>query len=370
MGNPLRVLHVVVNMNRGGAETLLMNLYRNIDRSQVQFDFLTCKEGIFDKEILELGGKIHRIPYISEVGHYKYVKMLDSFFLHNFQYNIVHSHMDKMSGLVLRAAKRAGIPIRISHSHSTSSEGGLLAKVYKWYAGVFIKYNATNLLACSNLAAQWLYKNKASKARVLKNGIDCNKYRYSSSIRKKIRKELKIPDGCFVLGHVGRFSPPKNHSFIIDIFCEHSKKHPNTILILIGDGPLRSAVEEQVLEYGVEDKVRFLGTRSDVHKLLQAIDLFMFPSLYEGLPVTAIEAQGAGLPCLLANTITTEVDMGLHLVKFLPLRNKDLWIENIENILNKNKQGRNNSTTTLIQQGYNILDTSKELQNFYMEVVG
>lgn len=164
MGSPLRILHVVVNMNRGGAETLLMNLYRNIDRTKIQFDFLTCKPGVFDDEIIELGGKIQRISYISDVGHFRYMKELETFFVNNNYYSIVHCHMDKMSGLVLKAANKAGVPTRISHSHNTQSEGSLVAKLYKWYAGQSIFLNSTNFFACSGEAAKWLFPKSVGKS--------------------------------------------------------------------------------------------------------------------------------------------------------------------------------------------------------------
>ncbi|PFP29490.1 glycosyl transferase family 1 [Bacillus sp. AFS073361] len=367
MGNPLRILHVVVNMNRGGAETLLMNLYRNIDRSIIQFDFLTCKEGIFDKEINQMGGKVHRIPYISDVGHFQYIKQLDTFFANHQEYKIVHSHMDKMSGLVLRAAKRAGIPNRISHSHSTSNEGSIIAKFYKWYAGKHILPNATKLLACSNQAAKWLFKNKSEKALILKNGIECERFKFSPKIRGEIRAELKVNDESLIIGHVGRFSTPKNHLFLIEIYKEVIKVHPNSKLILVGDGPLLLEIKSKVSEYNLTEKVEFLGVRSDVDHLLQAFDLFIFPSFYEGLPVTVIEAQGAGLPCLISDSITQEVDMGLNLVEFFPISNKDVWIERIKKI-EPDKVQRFLSVPVLSKKGYDIKDTSKQLQDFYSVV--
>lgn len=354
-------------MNRGGAETLIMNLYRNIDRSKVQFDFLTCKEGVFDNEIVKMGGKVHRIPYISDVGHFKYVKELNNFFITNNHYKIVHSHMDKMTGLVLRAAKRAGIPNRISHSHSTSNEGSLIAKLYKWYAGKHILPNATNLLACSNEAAKWLFVNRSGKALILKNGIECEKFEFSPKIRDEVRGELKVDDDCFIIGHVGRFSTPKNHPFILEIFKEVIKYLPNSKLILAGNGPLLSEIKYKVSEQNLEDKVAFLGVRSDVDHLLQAFDLFIFPSLYEGLPVTVIEAQGAGLPCLISDSITKEVDMGLSLVEFFSISNKDVWIERIKKI-EADKVQRCLSVPALSKKGYDIKDTSKQLQDFYSVV--
>jgi len=308
MGSPIRVLHAVVNMNRGGAETLIMNLYRNIDLSKIQFDFLTSKEGVFDQEIIEMGGRIHRIPYITDGGHKNYIRHLDQFFKENAHYNIVHSHMDKMSGFVLRAAKKAGVPTRIAHSHNTQSEGGLAAKIYKSYAGSQIPKVSTHYLACSNVAAKWLFKRKASSSTLLKNGIDINKFSFSKAIRDQMRDDLGIETGELVVGHIGRFNHQKNHSFLIDIFKELLRTVPNAVLILAGDGPLRSVIEEKVKHLNLENKVQFLGIRSDVEFLLQAFDVFVFPSLHEGLPITLIEAQASGLPCVISDVISGEVD--------------------------------------------------------------
>ncbi|HZH58317.1 MAG TPA: glycosyltransferase family 1 protein [Metabacillus sp.] len=368
MGSPIRVLHVVVNMNRGGAETLIMNLYRNIDRSKIQFDFLTCKEGVFDQEILNLGGKIHRIPYITDGGHFHYIKNLKQFFKANNHYKIVHSHMDKMSGFVLKSAKKAGIPVRIAHSHNTQSEGGFAAKLYKEYAGSNIEKAATHYLACSNLAAKWLFKNKAKSSKLLKNGIDMEKFTFSKKTREKIREELGIEKDSLVLGHVGRFNHQKNHAFLIDIFNELKKVESKSYLVLVGDGTLRSDIEEKVKRLRLEEKVKFLGVRSDINRLLQAFDLFIFPSFHEGLPVTLIEAQGSGLPCLISENITHEVDMKMDLVKFLPINNKNVWVEEIREISTKDGS-RNISNQALYQQGYDIKNTAHFMNDFYLEMV-
>lgn len=367
MGSPLRVLHVVVNMNRGGAETLLMNLYRNINREKVQFDFLTCKEGVFDAEIEKLGGKIHRVPYISEVGHFGYIKVLNNFFTENNYYKIVHSHMDKMSGLVLREANHAGIPIRISHSHSTKSEGDFLARCYKWYVGNHINSNATNLIACSSEAAKWLFFRNSSKSIILKNGIEFNKFKFSQKKRIKARKKLNIDNDALVVGHVGRFSTPKNHKFLIEIFNEINKTHQNILLILVGHGPLLPEIKNKVLEYDLTDKVKFLGVRSDIDDLLNAFDLFMFPSLYEGLPVTVVEAQASGLPCFISDSISKEVDLGLNKVEFISLSNKSDWIEKV-NKYNRNIS-REFSSNILNKVGYDIEQTTQQLQKFYSTVL-
>lgn len=365
MGGPLRILHVVVNMNRGGAETLLMNLYRNIDRSTIQFDFLTCKEGVFDKEITDLGGKIHRIPYVSEVGHSRYLKVLDTFF-QSHHYNIVHSHMDKMSGFVLRAAKKAGVPVRIAHSHNTQSEGGTAAKLYKSYSGSLIRSSANQLFACSNDAAKWLFGSKASKALVLKNGIECDKFKFSKSVRKSVREELGINDDTLVVGHVGRFNHQKNHTYLLNVFAELSKRVPKAVLLLIGDGVLKDNIEEKIKSLNLVEKVVLLGVRGDIHQLLQAFDVFAFPSKHEGLPVTLIEAQAAGLPCIISETITKEVDMEIGLVEYVPLSQKILWIEKITGV----KKSRKTVTKALAIKGYDIRKTVRFLEGYYIRLGG
>nr|WP_207627745.1 MULTISPECIES: glycosyltransferase family 1 protein [Bacillaceae] len=356
-------------MNRGGAETLIMNLYRNIDRSRVQFDFLTCKEGVFDTEIVKLGGNVYRIPYISDVGHFKYVKELNNFFTKNNHYKIVHSHMDKMTGLVLREAKKAGIPIRISHSHNTSSEGGLASKVYKWYAGNFIIPNTTNFFACSNYAAEWLFKNKSHSTRILKNGIECDKFVFSQGVREEVRKELRLDKNVFILGHVGRFAHQKNHGFLIHTFAEYHKLNQDSVLVLVGTGPLRLVIEKQVMDLNLKDKVIFMGIRSDIQRLLQAFDVFVFPSLHEGLPVSLIEAQGSGLPCIISDNISREVDIGSNLVEFIPLSDKSLWIDKIKAISSADFR-RRDLTSTIVKQGYDIRETAENIEHFYLSISG
>ncbi|WHY90971.1 glycosyltransferase family 1 protein [Neobacillus cucumis] len=365
MSKTIRVLHVVVNMNRGGAETLIMNLYRNIDRSKVQFDFLTCREGVFDSEIKELGGKIHRIPYINEVGHVRYIKSLNQFFSEHNYYSIVHSHLNRMSGFVVRAAKKNGIKYCISHSHNTGGEGGILAKGYKWYSGLFIPSNSDYTFACSKAAAKWLYGKKSTEAKLLNNGIEPEMFLYQPDVRRIKRKEIGISDQ-FVIGHVGRFTKQKNHRFLIEIFAEFVKRNPNSTLILCGDGVLRNDTEKRVKELNIQDKVKFLGIRSDIHQLLQAFDIFLFPSLHEGLPVTLIEAQAAGIPCLISNEITREVDLGADLIKFLKLTNKDLWVAELEKIMAQKINRDTPKLKMLRERGYDIKNTAKSLQDFYL----
>ncbi len=369
MGRPLRVLHVVVNMNRGGAETLLMNLYRNIDRKKVQFDFLTCKEGVFDKEIVKMGGRVHRIPYVTDIGHRGYLKSLHKFFGSQSEYRIVHCHMDKMSGFVLSVAKKYNVPIRIAHSHNTQSEGGYLARAYKWYAGKLIRSNATHYYACSLAAGEWLFGKNAENIKLINNGIEVGKFNFSLDIRKKMREMINISEGTIVLGHVGRFSHQKNHMFILDIFSNFNKRTPNSVLVLIGEGDLRTKIEEKIKELKLESKVILLGVRDDIHHLLQAIDIFVFPSFHEGLPVTLIEAQSAGLPCLISEKITKEVDLGIGLIRYLSLSSVREWVNYLID-LNEEKYSRHISPMVLSDKGFNIANTALLTQESYLELRG
>lgn len=361
MGDPLRVLHVVVNMNRGGAETLLMNLYHTIDRSKIQFDFLTSKEGVFDREIESMGGIIHRIPYITDVGHIEYVRNLNQFFSRQ-DYKIIHSHMDKMSGIILREAKKTGVPVRIAHSHNTQSEGGPAAKLYKSYAGSFIN-NATHYFACSNAAAKWLFKWNREKFSVLRNGIKLDNFIFSDEKRAKIREELEITDDEMVIGHVGRFNHQKNHSFLLNIFKELLSINPHSKLILAGDGTLRSQIEKEAKRLQIYEKILFLGIRSDIDSLMQGFDIFVFPSLHEGLPLTLIEAQCAGLPCVISNKVTSEVSLGLNLIEFRNLTDSaEIWAETISKL----KRDKRFTLEELNKTGYNIIESTAWLQKFYL----
>nr|WP_280518681.1 glycosyltransferase family 1 protein [Lederbergia wuyishanensis] len=353
-------------MNRGGAETLIMNLYRNIDRSKIQFDFLTCKQGDYDKEIISLGGRIHRIPYISEVGHFKYKKELNHFFLKNSQYTIVHSHLDKMSGFVLNAAKKACIPVRISHSHSTRSEGGYIARLYKWFSGKLLQKSATHLIACSEHAAKWLFPRDYKNAKVLKNGIDTSKFAFSKEMRKIVRKELEIEDNFFVIGHVGRFSHVKNHRLLIEVFAKLHKNNQNSILILAGDGPLKSSIQKRVKELNLHKNVKFIGIRNDIERILQALDVFVFPSFYEGVPVSLIEAQAAGLPCIISDQITRDIDLDLNLINFVPLNDPIIWVDRIMEKVSVIQRASFDSNVFL-NKGFDIKSTAKHMTDYYFK---
>ena len=373
MGTAIRVLHAVVNMNRGGAETLIMNLYRRIDRSRLQFDFLTCREGVYDDEIRALGGIVHRVPWITEAGPVGYVRALDRFFAEHRHYRIVHAHMDRMSGWVLRAARRAGVPVRIAHSHNTRSEGGPLARLFKWASGRLVAPNATGRLACSEAAAVWLFGDRAKEARIIRNAVDCGALAFDPEIRRAVREELDLGPGQLAVCHVGRFTPQKNHAFLIGLFARLAAERPDAMLLLIGDGPLREATARRAEAAGIADRVRFLGVRGDVARLLAAMDVMVFPSLHEGLPLSLIEAQAAGLPCVISDRVTAEADLGIGLVARLPLEAPhDAWIRGILRAAAAAEPplARLKAADEVRRRGYDIGEAAEELAGYYGQACG
>ncbi|MDT3766196.1 glycosyltransferase family 1 protein [Priestia filamentosa] len=356
-------------MNRGGLETLIMNIYRNIDRSRIQFDFLVHREeqGAFDDEIISLGGRIHKVPYVTQVGHFAYVRALNNFFVTHPEYQIVHSHMNAMSGLILKSAKKKGVPIRIAHSHSAKYGNSIPEKTYKKFVSLSIPLVSTQFFSCSQLAGDSLFGKKVAnnKMVIIKNGVDLKRFAFRKEIRNKIRKELKVHEDTHIVGHVGRFQQMKNHDFLVDVFAKFHRKNPNSVLLLVGDGDLRQTVEQKVRDLKLGQAVHFLGTRSDVHEVMQAFDVLLFPSLYEGLPVTLVEAQALGIKCVISDCITKEIDLGLELVKFISLNEPlSAWVEEVAK-----RDYLNNSHEKIIQNGYDIRTTSNWLQNFYYEEI-
>ncbi|WP_349410675.1 glycosyltransferase family 1 protein [Pseudalkalibacillus sp. SCS-8] len=369
MESPMRVLHTVVNMNRGGAETLLMNLYRRINRKTIQFDFLTSREGIFDDEIRKLGGRIYRIPYITDLGPIAYQKALEQFFSSDMKYQIVHSHMDKMGGLILSTAKKSGIPIRIAHSHNTMSEGNKLQQLFKWYVGRRILSDSTHQIACSKDAASWLFSKQAENAYILKNGIETKKFKFCALNRLKKRFELQLREDDFVIGHVGRFNQQKNHNFLLDIFAKVKKVIPNAKLVLVGDGALQGEMKARAEVMKIEKHVLFTGVQEDIASYLHAFDLFLFPSLHEGLGIALIEAQAAGLNCIVSDQIPKEVDLGIGLIHYTPLDDPFEWVKKTIHFQN-NRFPRSIYQGKIIEAGYDIQNVTMEMERFYLSLKG
>ena len=329
--NPIRVAQIMGKWLGGGVEAVVMNYYRNIDRNKVQFDFICDEDSKYipREEIEKLGGKIILIPpYQKPFKYHKELKKV----LKERNYKIVHSHISTMSFFSLWAAKSAKVPVRIVHAHSTTNKQEKKKNLMKQVLRPFSKVFANRYFCCSELAGRWLFGNKTynqGKVYLLNNAIDVDKFKYNEKVRKAKRKELNIKDKDLVIGHIGRFVKQKNHEFLIDIFNEIHKQNKNTILLLAGDGPLKEEIQNKVKKIGLEKNVQFLGQRNDANELYQAMDAFVLPSLYEGLPVVGVEAQAAGLPCFLSTDMTKETKV-LDSTQFISLtHDTKYWADKI-----------------------------------------
>lgn len=364
MKEPIRILHVFGRLNRGGAETMIMNLYRNMDRSKVQFDFVvhTDEECAYDSEIESLGGIIHHVPKYTGINHFQYKKVWRNFLKEHSCYKIIHSHVRSTASIYLRIAKKRGLHT-ISHSHNTSSGKGV-ASMAKNIMQYQIRFIADNLFACSKGAGDWLFGKKRNYI-VLKNAIDTREFRFNEEMRQIKRDELKV-QGKFVIGHVGRFDAQKNHDFLIDIFNAIHLKDEKAVLVLIGDGLLKKNVEEKINGYQLNNNVILTGVRTDIAELLQAMDVFLFPSLFEGLPVTLIEAQATGLPCVISDRITNEIVIEEELITFVSLKDAvEIWEDEV--LKNKSIEVRKDMQIEIKNSGYDIQTTAKWLQAFYLK---
>lgn len=337
---PIRVLQIIGSMNLGGAENFLMNVYRKIDRTKVQFDFVVHKQGVFDDEIKKLGGEIYYIKPLQKVGPIKYKKELKGIF-DSKKYRIVHSQIDQVSGFILKVAYQCGIPVRIAHSHSSKNSNSFVGKIYKSYLQKKINKYSTKRYACSDKAGKWLYKR--ADFEVINNGIDINKFVFNANERKKMRKQYNIDDSTLVIGHVGRFMDAKNHEYLIDIFNDYNKNvNANSALLLIGSGELKEKIILKVNKLNLNKNVIFLEGLTDVYRYYNMMDIFVFPSIYEGLPLTLIEAQVNGLKCLISKNVTSQCQI-TNKCEFLDInQSSQIWANKItksENrIINKNSK--------------------------------
>lgn len=361
----IRVLQIVTYMGRGGLETMLMNYYRHIDHNKVQFDFLVHREfeADYDEEILSLGGKIYHVSRLIPWS-ISYREMLKKFFQQHPEYKIVHVHQDCLSSVALQCAKECGVPVRIAHSHNSSQDINFKYFIKRYYMKQIPTY-ATDLFACSKMAGDWMFGGH--KYRILYNAIDLNKYVFSPIISSKVRHELNIGNDM-IIGHIGRFDPQKNHNLLIDIFVECLKLNSNVKLLLVGDGNDRKKIQDKVDHLGIHDKVIFTGVRNDVPELLQAMNVFVFPSLYEGLPVTLIEAQAAGLPCVISNRISDECEITNGLIIFKGVNESpDEWAKCI---LEKMSHPKCDHIKEIQSAGYDIVSAASWLEEFYLKKSG
>lgn len=375
---PIRILHVVGGMVRAGTETWLMHILRNIDRDAFQMDFLvhTNEECDYDAEIRALGSKV--IPCLNSSQPWLYARNFRRILRDNESYDIVHSHVHHFSGLVLWLAKRAGIPVRIAHSHLDSSvvesNSGLKRRLYTGLSKASIAKNATVGLAASHQALEDLfYETKTTEQRwqLLLCGVNLKPFKDETN-SQQVRAELGIPSDAFVLGHVARFHPQKNHQYVIDIAAEVAKQEPKMRLLLVGEGELITDIKQKVIQMGLADKVIFTGVRSDVARLMMgAMDVFLFPSLYEGLGLVLVEAQAAGLPCILSDVIPEEADVIKPLMKRISLlQPAKSWTEAILAVRNKEKKITQKEALKQIEQSsFNIQNSLKSLTDIYVKSI-
>ena len=361
-----RILFVVSGaMVLGGTETMLMNWYRNFDKNLIQVDFVCYgeKEGAYDEEIKKLGGKIFRLPSKREniiknlLGIYKICK--------ENKYEIIHVHMDAMSFYPLFMAKLAGVKTRICHCHSTNHlYTSVINLQLKKVLTRFLPFVATDLFACSEASGRWLYKNK--NFSVIHNAIQLEKFEYSPETEKKVREKFGLSDKI-VIGNVGNMNYPKNHLFMLEVFSEVKKNEEKSALILVGDGPDRESIEKKIHDLQIDDDVFLLGQRNDVCEIIQSFDAFILTSIFEGFPVVLVEAQAAGIPCVVSDTITDEVRI-TDLVETVSLKESATrWANSVINQVKRKKTRMNNM---IIKNGFDSVQESKKLESFYISRLG
>ena len=358
---PIRILHIVTNMGIGGLETLLMNVFRNIDREKVQFDFLVHREerATFDDEIEALGGRIFRLPRLNPFSP-GYRRAVLNFFRQHPEYRLVHCHQDCLSAIPLTAAKNAGVLVRIAHSHTTNQDKNLKYLVKRYYMRKTPAV-ATHFFACSAMAGDWMFPGQ--QVVVVKNGIETARFAFSPEIRAEIRRELGLGDKL-VVGHVGNFSPTKNHGFLLDVFQKVHEKRPEAVLLLAGVGPLEMQTRKKARELGLEEAVRFLGLRNDANRLYQAMDVFVMPSLYEGFSLCTVEAQTSGVASIFSDRMPPGSKM-TDTVELLSLEERPaVWADRILEAASRDRKSGHEEVTAA---GYDIQTTASWLQNFYLE---
>ena len=355
-----RLLCIVGGMNAGGAETFLMKIYRNLDKSKYQMDFAVAvqEEGFYDKEIANMGGKIYHITPKSK-GVIKNLKDISNIVKKNNYVYVLRTSQHSLSALELYAAKVGGAKVRVFRSSNSNTTTGSKKELILHSICRFMPMLFANIrIAPSTEAAEFMFGNNCivkGRAKIIHNAVDIDAYKFDNEVRKQVRKELEI-ENCFVWGHVGRFNQQKNHKFLIDQFYEFCIENPDSKLVLVGKGELENDVRTQVDKYGISDKVLFLGVRNDVTRLLCAFDVFVFPSLYEGMPNTVIEAQATGLPCVISDKITREVKITEE-VEFLSLNNTAAWGECVNDKRNKK---RNSVKEQFITNRYDIESTVQD----------
>lgn len=357
----IRILQMIGSLNVGGSQTMIMNIYRNIDRTKMQFDFVLDhpKETYFAEEVKAMGAKIYTMPMFNGANAAEIKKDWNNFFYMHPEYKVLHSHVRSYASLYLPVAKKHGVKT-IIHSHSTSNGSGAMAMA-KNALQYPLKKQADILMACSTEAGLWLYGDKAMKSDryvFMPNGVDLERFGFKQETREKLRRELGL-EGKFVVGHVGRFMADKNHEFLVEAFAKLKEKEPKAALLLVGEGALQLQTAQKAVQLGVAEDVIMTGNRNDVPDLLSAMDIFAFPSIREGLPVTLIEAQAAGLPCLISENISPDVDVSA-LATRLPIDSAQRWADEM-----LKKPGRMDVSRDIIKAGFDVKESAKKMYQLY-----
>ena len=364
----IRILQMIGSLGVGGAQTMIMNIYRNIDRSKIQFDFVLSHTGpgheYFVEEAKSLGARVFETPTFNGLNAAIIRRTWDQFFTEHPEYKVLHIHLTSFASIYVPVAKKHGVKV-VVHSHNTSSGSGLMGK-YKDYLQRPLRNQADVLMACSADAAVWLYGRDVFQRDnyvFLPNAVELDKFAPNEALREKYRREMGL-EGKLVVGHVGRYSEQKNHPFLIKAFAKLHEKNPDSQLLLVGDGENRAKASEQISALGIENAVTMTGNRSDVGGLLQAMDVFAFPSLWEGLPVTLVEAQAAGLPCVIADNISKDVDL-TPLITRLPIDSADEWAREL-----LRKRERMNVIEEVRRSGFDIQGSVQKISEIYTTLAG
>lgn len=359
---PYRVLHVITGMGSGGAESYIMNMYRSIDRNKIQFDFLLrSKEIIYEDEIKKLGGRIY---YTSEYPKHalRNKREVKQFFKEHPEYKVIHVHGNALIYMtVLKIAKKNKIPCRIMHSHNTQTKLPAYRILHNLNK-LFVKSWATDYFACSNDAGKWMFNSGYVLRR---NAIDVEKFSNCDASVDSIKKSLNI-ENKIVIGNIARFLPSKNHNHLFKVFKEFSKSHADSVLVLVGDGDYRENVENLIKKYQIEDKVLLLGIRNDVATLLHMFDVFLFPSLFEGLPVTLIEAQASGTACVISKNITDEIRITPNVISLSLDEDISVWVRELERAISMKKIDKEAIVEMVVNSGYEKSIEAKKLEQFYV----
>jgi len=362
----IRVLHFVSSLSKSsGVMSVIMNYYRHINREKIQFDFAFFKDidNTYEEEIKNYGGKVFLIPKPSN----KSFKERFAEILVQNKYIALHIHEVYLTFLLAPIAKKNGIPNIITHSHATMYSDKLISSIRNRILCLRLKKHATHYFACSKAAGEFLYGKKSLNSGsvvIINNAIDLQKYKFNQSVRDIVRRELGLQNN-FVVGHIGRFNKQKNHIFLIEIFDKIRRKNPRAKLLLVGEGPLFEQVKEKINQLDVSEDIILLGKRNDVPALLQAMDVFILPSLFEGLPVVAVEAQASGLPIVMSSNITMEV--GLHNYKFISLNETpEHWADEVLKMYKVN--ARDDASDILVKYGFDINVEANKLEKLYMDM--